>query len=112
MRFFGNRRGNLARVNGDDERIVQLIGLHAADAVIDVGANVGQYAQRLRSARRLVHRGYSPGDAIGLGNEAHRHLPEQHQGRCQHGGPERAQSSTATSRSDHFLRPDSRSKPA
>ena len=50
MKFFGKRRGKLSRVDGDDERIVQLIGLHSADAVIDVGANVGQFAQRLRSA--------------------------------------------------------------
>ena len=50
MRFFGKRRNRLARTDSADEQITQLIELHAAGTVIDVGANVGQYAQRLRAA--------------------------------------------------------------
>ena len=50
MRFFGRRRNPLARVDSTDELVVQLIEMHNASAVIDVGANVGQYAQRMRAA--------------------------------------------------------------
>ena len=50
MRVFGKRRNQLARVDSEEERIVQLIELHAAGTVVDVGANVGQYAQSLRAA--------------------------------------------------------------
>ncbi len=50
MRLFGKRRNQLDRVDSADERVVQLIELHAAGAVVDVGANVGQYAQRMRAA--------------------------------------------------------------
>lgn len=46
MRVFGRRRKQLARVDLDG-RIVEL---HGAGTVVDVGANVGQYAKSLRAA--------------------------------------------------------------
>ena len=48
--LLGGRGDKLARVDDSNSRIVQLIGRHGAGAVIDVGANTGQYAQRLRGA--------------------------------------------------------------
>ena len=50
MGLLGGRQEKLRRADDSDSRIVQLIGLHGAGAVIDVGANTGQYAQRLRAA--------------------------------------------------------------
>ena len=54
MGIFGSRRKKLARAENDYERIAQLIALHGASAVIDVGANTGQYARRLRAAGLLI----------------------------------------------------------
>jgi len=60
------KQPKLARVESEGERIVQLLALHDVDAVIDVGANEGQYAGRLRSA------GYrGPIVSIEPGAEAH-----------------------------------------
>ena len=50
MKFFGKRRNPLARVDNTEELIIQLIKMHGAGALIDVGANVGQYAQRMRAS--------------------------------------------------------------
>ncbi len=50
MRILRKRRGKLPRVSTDDERVQQLLTLHAIDIVIDVGANEGQFAKRLRGA--------------------------------------------------------------
>ncbi|MBI11103.1 MAG: hypothetical protein CMM55_16425 [Rhodospirillaceae bacterium] len=50
IRLFGKRRNQLARSDNSDELVVQLIKLHDAGALIDVGANVGQYAQRMRAS--------------------------------------------------------------
>ena len=50
MRLFGKRRNPLARVDNTEELIIQLIKMHGAGALIDVGANVGQYAQRMRAS--------------------------------------------------------------
>lgn len=44
------KQPKLARVDSESERIVQLLELHSVDAVIDIGANEGQYAGRLREA--------------------------------------------------------------
>lgn len=40
----------LDRVDTEAQRVVQLLGLHAITAVIDIGANEGQYALSLREA--------------------------------------------------------------
>lgn len=71
MRVFGKRRKQLARVDSADERIVQLIELHGAGTIVDVGANVGQYAQSLRAAGLKL-----PIISIEPGVEAHAGLIE------------------------------------
>ena len=71
MRVFGKRRKQLARVDSADERIVQLIELHGAGTVIDVGANVGQSAKSLRAAGLKL-----PIISIEPGAEAHAGLIE------------------------------------
>lgn len=50
MKLFARNRKKLARADSPTERIVQLVERHGAEAVIDIGANVGQYAQSLRAA--------------------------------------------------------------
>jgi FkbM family methyltransferase len=65
---FGRKKKQpkLARVDSENERIVQLLALHSVDAVIDIGANEGQYAGRLRAA------GYrGPIVSVEPGAEAH-----------------------------------------
>lgn len=69
MRIFGKRRNQLARVENADEQVVQLIELHAAGAVIDIGANVGQYAQRMRACGLAL-----PIVSFEPGSEAHSEL--------------------------------------
>ena len=48
--MFRRNRKKLPRVQGDIERVVSLIHLHKLRAVIDIGANTGQYASSLRAA--------------------------------------------------------------
>lgn len=60
------KQTKLGRVERESERIVQLLDLHAVDALIDIGANEGQYAARLREA------GYAgPIVSVEPGAEAH-----------------------------------------
>ena len=70
--FSPRRRGKLASVDSEWERLVQLLGAHAITLVIDVGANEGQYGTGLRRAGyrgRIVS--FEPGA------EAHRDLAQR-----------------------------------
>lgn len=50
MKLFRRKPKKLARADSDSEKVVQLIRMHGVRAVIDIGANVGQYARRMREA--------------------------------------------------------------
>lgn len=50
MKLFSRKPKKLARARNDFEQVVQLIQLHGVRAVIDIGANVGQYATAMRAA--------------------------------------------------------------
>ena len=71
MNLFRRPKTKLARADSGDQRVAQMIALHGVGAVIDVGANVGQYATRLRAAGVTV-----PIVSIEPGAETHATLVE------------------------------------
>lgn len=50
MRLFRRKKKNTLGVHPDDVRVVDLLDHHGVNTIFDIGANVGQYAQRMRLA--------------------------------------------------------------